>query len=352
MRFHGYGRTDAAAADYANADGVDRVALIGRHGDRIVAAAGYDVLREPGAAEVAFAVADDFQGRGAATRMLEQLAAIAAERGIHRFDAEVMQGNRAMITRLRARGLRRAAQERVRRADRVAGPQPQRGRARPDRRPRPPRRGGLAATDPRARLARGRRRLERAGKPRRRGARRTSSPEGSRAWPRPSTGTAGRPLDPRGAQPGRARGAARAGGHRGGPRRGAGRRRRGGGTRREGAADPHRGPRRRRRRGSSARGARARDRPRAPACAWSGRTASACSTATLRCASTPRSPARRCPPAASRSARSPAPSASGCSGTRRLGGSASRASPRSATAPTSRRTTCWSYGRRTRARPR
>jgi acetate---CoA ligase (ADP-forming) len=98
MRFHGYGRTDAAAADYANADGVDRVALIGRQGDRIVAAAGYDVLREPGAAEVAFAVADDFQGRGAATRLLEQLAAIAAERGIHRFDAEVMQGNRGMVT--------------------------------------------------------------------------------------------------------------------------------------------------------------------------------------------------------------------------------------------------------------
>jgi GNAT superfamily N-acetyltransferase len=70
LRFHGFGRTRAAAADYANADGVD-------------------VLREPGAAEVAFAVADDFQGRGAATRLLEQLAAIAAERGIHRFDAEV-----------------------------------------------------------------------------------------------------------------------------------------------------------------------------------------------------------------------------------------------------------------------
>ena len=50
------------------------MALIGRHGDRVVAAAGYDRLREPGAAEVAFAVADDFQGRGTATRLLEQLA--------------------------------------------------------------------------------------------------------------------------------------------------------------------------------------------------------------------------------------------------------------------------------------
>ena len=63
----------------------------------VVAVAGFDGLREPRAAEVAFAVADDFQRRGAGTRMLEQLAAIAADRGITRFDAEVMFGNRAML---------------------------------------------------------------------------------------------------------------------------------------------------------------------------------------------------------------------------------------------------------------
>jgi acyl-CoA synthetase (NDP forming)/RimJ/RimL family protein N-acetyltransferase len=97
MRFHGFGRTDGAAREHAEADGEDRVALIGGHGGRVVAAAGYDRLREPGAAEVAFAVADDFHGRGTATRLLEQLAAIAAERGIYRFDAEVMADNRAML---------------------------------------------------------------------------------------------------------------------------------------------------------------------------------------------------------------------------------------------------------------
>src|SRR5687768_16412019 len=97
-RFHGHGRTDSAARQYADADGVDRVALIGGQGGRVVAVGGYDVLREPGAAEVAFAVADDLQGRGIATRMLEQLAAIAAEREVFRFDAEVMSGNRAMLT--------------------------------------------------------------------------------------------------------------------------------------------------------------------------------------------------------------------------------------------------------------
>ena len=98
MRFHGNGRTDMAARDSAEADGVDRVALIGRRGDSVVAAAGFDGLREPGVAEVAFAVADDSQGRGVATRMLEQLAAIAAVKGIHRFDAEVMASNRPMLS--------------------------------------------------------------------------------------------------------------------------------------------------------------------------------------------------------------------------------------------------------------
>ncbi len=98
MRFHGNGRTDMAARDCAEADGDDRVALIGRRGDSVVAAAGFDGLREPGVAEVAFAVADDSQGRGMATRMLEQLAEIAAAKDIHRFDAEVMAGNRPMLS--------------------------------------------------------------------------------------------------------------------------------------------------------------------------------------------------------------------------------------------------------------
>ena len=97
MRFHGSARTDIAARAAVRAGGVDRVTLIARHDGRVVAVAGFDGLREPRAAEVAFAVADDFQRRGAGTRMLEQLAAIAADRGIRRFDAEVMFGNQAML---------------------------------------------------------------------------------------------------------------------------------------------------------------------------------------------------------------------------------------------------------------
>ncbi|MGO9900912.1 MAG: GNAT family N-acetyltransferase, partial [Solirubrobacteraceae bacterium] len=97
FRFHGFGRTDTVARADAEASGVDRLALIGRHDGRVVAVAVYDGLLEPGVAEVAFAVADDDQGRGIGMRMLEQLAAIAAGRGIHRFDAEVMFANRVML---------------------------------------------------------------------------------------------------------------------------------------------------------------------------------------------------------------------------------------------------------------
>jgi acyl-CoA synthetase (NDP forming)/GNAT superfamily N-acetyltransferase len=85
------------ARDYANADGDARVTLLAHLDERVVAVAGYDRLNEPGAAEVAFAVADEMHGRGLATRLLEQLAEIAASRAITRFDAEVMAGNRAML---------------------------------------------------------------------------------------------------------------------------------------------------------------------------------------------------------------------------------------------------------------
>jgi acyl-CoA synthetase (NDP forming)/RimJ/RimL family protein N-acetyltransferase len=97
MRFHGMVRTDIPSRYVVEASGVDRVALICRHDDRVVAVANYDRLLEPGVAEVAFAVADDFRRRWTATRLLEQLAAIAAERGIRRFDAEVLADNHAAL---------------------------------------------------------------------------------------------------------------------------------------------------------------------------------------------------------------------------------------------------------------
>jgi len=104
MRFHGMVGTSVPSRYMVEAGGVDRVALICRHGDRVVATASYDRLLEPGVAEVAFAVADDFRRRWAATRLLEQLAAIAAEQGIRRFDAEVLADNRAALGVLKGAG--------------------------------------------------------------------------------------------------------------------------------------------------------------------------------------------------------------------------------------------------------
>jgi acyl-CoA synthetase (NDP forming)/GNAT superfamily N-acetyltransferase len=97
FRFHGFVRTEMIARADAEASGVDRLSLIGRHDGHTVAAACYVGLREPGVAEIALAVADDDQRRGIGTRIVEQLAAIAAGRGIHRFDAEVMASNRPML---------------------------------------------------------------------------------------------------------------------------------------------------------------------------------------------------------------------------------------------------------------
>lgn len=97
FRFRGYPRADLAARVEADARGVDRFALIGRHGGRVVACASYAALREKGVAEIAFAVADEYQHLGIGTMLLEQLAAIAVARGLHRFTAEVMAENRKML---------------------------------------------------------------------------------------------------------------------------------------------------------------------------------------------------------------------------------------------------------------
>ena len=82
-------------------DWTERGALLGaladEDGERIVAIGNYVRLRDPALAESAFAVADSEQGRGIGTRLLERLAARAAEVGIARFVAEVLPENRSML---------------------------------------------------------------------------------------------------------------------------------------------------------------------------------------------------------------------------------------------------------------
>jgi acetate---CoA ligase (ADP-forming) len=98
LRFHGVRRVDDdLVRHFLDPDWHDRGVLVGELDDRIVAVAEYMRLRDESAAEAAFAVADELQGRGIGTRLLERLAALAAEQGIERFVAEVMPENRAML---------------------------------------------------------------------------------------------------------------------------------------------------------------------------------------------------------------------------------------------------------------
>jgi acetate---CoA ligase (ADP-forming) len=99
LRFHGIRHVDEALAEsLLEPDWAERGALAGWLGERIVGLANYVRLRDPAVAEAAFVVADEEQGRGIGTRLLEQLAERAAENGVSRFVAEVMAENRQMLS--------------------------------------------------------------------------------------------------------------------------------------------------------------------------------------------------------------------------------------------------------------
>ncbi|MET0913301.1 MAG: GNAT family N-acetyltransferase [Acidimicrobiales bacterium] len=89
---------------FTTVDHHDRVALVATRGERIVAVARYERLKDPDTAEAAFVVADEFQHRGLGALLLEHLAAAAREHGITRFDASVLTANRAMLNVFRAAG--------------------------------------------------------------------------------------------------------------------------------------------------------------------------------------------------------------------------------------------------------
>ncbi len=102
QRFHGAPHIGPRLAEpFIEPDWDDRGSYVGvvagpEGEERIVALASYTRLRDVSTAEVAFAVADELQGHGLGTRLLEQLAGRAHEFGIERFVAEVMPDNGPM----------------------------------------------------------------------------------------------------------------------------------------------------------------------------------------------------------------------------------------------------------------
>ncbi len=72
--------------------------------ERFIGVGRYYRLQDRTRAEVAFAVLDEFQGRGIATLLLEHLRRIANPSGIAEFTAEVMASNRHMLDVFRESG--------------------------------------------------------------------------------------------------------------------------------------------------------------------------------------------------------------------------------------------------------
>jgi len=88
------------AVDYGERSGL--VATVGADG-RVVAHAAY-LWSGQDRAEIAFAIADELQGKGLGTILLGQLAEMAQEQGIKLFEADVLPQNHRMIEVFRESG--------------------------------------------------------------------------------------------------------------------------------------------------------------------------------------------------------------------------------------------------------
>ena len=92
-----------------NIDFVDEVALLAvarESGREVIAGGGRYIAVQPGTAELAFTVVDEFQGLGLASALLRHLTALARAAGLREFVAEVLSNNTAMLRVFERSGLR------------------------------------------------------------------------------------------------------------------------------------------------------------------------------------------------------------------------------------------------------
>ena len=97
---------------YLNVNFVSHVALVAlteENGRRSIVGGGRYVVSEPGQAEVAFTVVDEYQGRGLGAALLRHLVIIARQAGLRELVAYVLPENKAMLKVFEKCGLKYTA---------------------------------------------------------------------------------------------------------------------------------------------------------------------------------------------------------------------------------------------------
>ena len=110
-RFFGAKRefSEKEVAYFLDVDFIKHVALVAlaeEDGQAVVAAGGRYIVQQPGTAEVAFVVTDQYQGQGIGAALLRHLAAIGREAGLKEFTAEVLPENVPMLKVFEKSGLK------------------------------------------------------------------------------------------------------------------------------------------------------------------------------------------------------------------------------------------------------
>jgi RimJ/RimL family protein N-acetyltransferase len=101
------GFTEKETDFFVNVDFVNHVALVAvidGSDENTITGGGRYILRQPGTAELAFAIVDEYQGQGVGTALLRHLVLIARDSGLQHLVAEVLPENVPMLTLFRKFG--------------------------------------------------------------------------------------------------------------------------------------------------------------------------------------------------------------------------------------------------------
>ena len=93
------GFSETEIAFFMNIDFSNHVALVAlaeEDGDKVIIGGGRYIVTEPGKAEIAFVVIDDYQGQGVGTLLMRHLAVIARRAGLKELIADVLPENASM----------------------------------------------------------------------------------------------------------------------------------------------------------------------------------------------------------------------------------------------------------------